>query len=347
MTTNRKRGLSILLVGLMVLAAVAVPATAAFTTDTETSTTSGSSDLTSSTTITEPLNDSTQRIQIQGDSNTNTSNLADPGTAMTLDIVVNDSDHVQDGETVYSTDADWSNQSVSAAPDHYYQNITTSDFGSNLAWGATENFTVDARVTFNESESDEVVHNITFTVDPAGDDARVQIGDDDAEVSNKSVLFGLTTVPSWVPGAEETTGAADVTSEDVSVNSNTSEVTVDLTDTEAVDSFAEVTDGVDAATFSGMAWVTVSDQTVPVFVESVSSDDAPSWLEVDDEAYATVNSAGDEITLHNANATFDEDTTSVDLSATGNQDLGWSGTYSLVRDYGGGYTDALGGIDWL
>lgn len=322
-----KTHVAVVMAVLLVSAGLAV----GLSTDTETTDTPETSDLTSSTVITEPHNDSaTQRVQIIGDSNTNTSSLANPEEAFKLEFIVNETDHDQDGTVLYSTTENWTVQTVSAAPDHYHLNVTNSQFGDELEYGADENVTVDARVTFNESESDESVHNITFTVAPEGDDARLQFAPGERETAAEESFLGVS-VASLPFMDDDDPGAARV-SDIASVNDNTSNITLHMSNGSTTDAFSETASAADTGALTLNGYVLVDDTMVPLFVESADA----SWLDTSSEAYATVSSDGTEVTIHNANETYDEGTTSVEIEATGNDKAGFWETRAMLSAYDAG-----------
>lgn len=326
-----------------ILVASAIGGAAALSADTETTDTGTTSDIQSSTVATEPHNSSVvKNIEIIGDANTNTSSLANPGTEMKLEFVVNDSNSDQNGEVLHSTSSNWTQTTVSGAPDHYNKTVANNKWGDDLEYGGGENVTVDARLTFNESQADESVNNITYTVDPATGEsaARVEFTGSENTVEGNKTVFGMS-LPSILGGDD--VGAAQV-SDNVSVTSNTSTITLDIDNQSSANSFSEVANAGSSGDLSTIAQANVNGQTVPVFVESADA----SWLDAN-ETYAVVSSDGSTITVKNANNTFDSTTTSIDVSATGNDAVGFFTTRSMLSDYGAStgeqITAASGAID--
>lgn len=313
---------------MLVLSVVAVGGAAALTVDTETTTTSTTSDLTTDSVITEPRNSSVaQNIEIIGDSNTNTSNLASPEENFTLRYVVNDSSSDQDGETIYETTENWTVSTVSTDPDHYNLSVSNDAWGNQLEYGA-DNVTVDARVVFNETESDESVQNITFTVDPDGTAAYIQVADSERENAQQSGIIAAATNGFGLLGEENQTGAAKVT-DSIGVSDNTTTLTVSVNNESTQDSFAEVasSDG-DVST---IGYAEVNGQLVPMVSGSVSD---VSWIDSSTDAYATVAEDGTSVTIENANETWDSGTTSVDVVAVGNDAVGFDRMGTITSEYG-------------
>lgn len=332
MESNSKRVGAVAL-ALFVVIGGAVTVTA-LTTDTETTDTSSVSDLQSSTVVTEPTNDSvTNNIEVEGDSNTNTSTLSNPGTAFKLEFVVNDTDSEQDDEVLYTTDANWTQTSISAAPDYYNLSVTQNKWGDELEYGGGENVTVDARITFNETETDESVHNITYTVDPSDTDARVQFQSNQTNAENKT-LFGVDTSSVPLSGETESYGYVN---DSVAVTPDTSTVTLAIDNQSTRDAFASATSAGSDGSLSTVTIVQMNGQDVPVFV---GSQDA-SWVS-NDQAYAVLSSDGSEITVYNANETFSDSTASIDVSATGNDAVGLLRTRAMLSNYGAGPIKTVG-----
>lgn len=317
---------------MVVMMALAVGGAAALTVDSETTTTAVSSDLTTSSVITDPHNSSVeQNIAIKGDSNTNTSSLANPGSEMSLAFVVNDTDSEQDGETLFNTSANWTQSSVSGAPDHYNTTVTNEKFGDHLQYDAGQNVTVDARITFNATETDESVTNITFVVDPATGDneSRVAFGVDERQSGSSSAFSILSSI--GIGSDDDDAGAAKV-NDSIGVTSNTTTITMSLDEKNVTDSFSEVSSAGASGDLSELAYAEVNGHTVPVFVESADA----SWLDTSSEAYGVLSSDGTTLTIENANDTFDSSTTSVDVSAVGNDKVGFTRTRSMLSNYDAG-----------
>lgn len=328
MRNTSKRGIAIVLAVIMVVG-MAVPAMA-LTADNETTETSTTSAILDTTTLTEPHNSSKSKtIEVDGDSNTNTSSLTNPETAFTLRVLVNDSSHPQDGEVLYETTENWSVQTVANAPDHYNLTVNNTEWGNELEYNATENVSVNFKVIFNESESDESVVNITPTVDPqAQPDARIEVADSERQLAGFSSSNDSGVLASIF--SSESIGAAKA-NQSIGVTSNTENITVDIDNQSAVDALGESVASKSDGTLLTSSYVMVNGQMVPVFVGSAGDQ---SWLDTGSEAYAVVDTSSDEVTIKNANATFSDSTSSVDVSVTTNEAAGFWQTRSMLSSYG-------------
>lgn len=323
---------SVALVLAVVLIVAAASGAGALTVDTETTDTSATSDLQQDTVLTQPHNGSqVQNISIVGDSSTNTSGLANPESNFSLYFVVNDTGSDQNSETLYETDENWSVTTISGAPDQYNLTVANPRWGDELEYGGGENVTVDARVVFNESQTDESWENITFFVDPPDSQARVKLASDERDVRTDSLA------PSSVPVIGGNGSETAQVSDTVPVTQNTSEITVDVENDSTVNAFSKVADETDSGSMATIGYAEVNGQMVPLFSESADA----SWLN-DSAAYATVNSDGTQVTIHNANETFDTGTSEIDVSATGNQAVGLFEMQSMLSDYGASVTTQFG-----
>lgn len=326
MSTNTQKGLAIALVAMLAIGGVA-PTVAGISGDDETTTDSSISDLLNNTTVTEPQNASeVKEIELIGGTSTNTSTLSNPEDHFTLRFIVNDSNSTQDGEVLYETTKNWTvEQSVSGAPDHYNTTVANTAWADELEYGAEQNVTVVARTIFNESESDESMTNISFTVAPNGSDARVEFVDDDRKVqTNKYYGFDA----SLIPFTNGSVGAAQV-SDNVSVTENTSTVTMDIDNSTTADAFTKVTDATSTGDLAHTGYVLANGKLVPMFVGSESA----TWVD-SGEAYAVVGEDASTVTLHNANSTFDSSTSSLEVTAIANEQMAAHEVYQMMGTYG-------------
>jgi hypothetical protein len=121
-----------------------------------------------------------------------------------------------------------------------------------------------------------------------------------------------------------------------------------VSDSDAVDAFDEVEA---AALDNGMSWMaTASVNGTAVPVVAVGEDGA-DWLDTDEEAYVSVNDAGDEVVLENAGEVLDEDQSVASVKLMGPESAGFTHARSLAADYGAGTLESLGagaaaGIDF-
>lgn len=315
---------------------------AAWSIDSETVDTATTSDITESTVVHEPLNSSkSNEIAVIGSEAVNDSTLTNPETAFTLQFVVNDTSSDQHGEVLYETDKNWTATAKTGAPDYYNMSVQNDKWGEELEYSPGTNVSVDARIIFNESESDESIFNITYEVNANGTTARAMLDSDETEMENQSVL-GMS-VPFLAGG--DGPGAAKST-DNVTTSGNVTTVEMVVDDSDAVDAFSEVADKGSTDSLSAYSYLSVNDQTVPVFVESA---DDVEWLDTSSDAYATVSSDGQTVTVHNVDKTYDDGTNSIEITAYGNDAVGFSRTQSMLSSYDAGFTTrisaASGAID--
>lgn len=342
--SNRTRLIVAFLV--VVGASVAIAAASgALTIDTETANTATQSNFTDSTVITEPHNGSiTNTMEIDGGSEMNNSNLANPETAMTLKFVVNDSSNDEDGDVLFETTKNWT-VVASSSENHYNVSVDNDQWGDDLQYGAGDNVTVDARAIFNESESDEAIVNATFTVDPDTNDtlAWLQFNEDERETEAQDTTFLGLSVPNvpFVGQSADDPGAAKINDSDINVTDNTDEIVMNVDNENATDAFAEVADAGNDGDLSVIGYAAVDDTPVPLFVEDADAD----WLDEGSESYAVVNADGTEVRIHNVNATYGSSTSSVDVFAVGNDKVGFQRTRTMLSERGAGLgTQIIAGI---
>lgn len=330
MTSKTRQAAALVFAAVMVTSMFA--GAAALTTDTETTNSAGASDLTGSTVVEDVQNDSvTHRIQIKGDSNTNTSSLSDPGTEMKVKMVVNDSNSDIDGKVLATNASNFSSTAVSGAPDHYYTWVDQDAWNDALEYGAEENVTVDARVVFNESESDESVHNITFTVAPNGSDARVSFATAESNLEENQTGF-LASIASVNPFSSSSDPGPAKANDSVNITPNTTNVTMTFANQNVSDSASHVVDNSDGYTTT--AYANVDGQAVPVVVGSASD---ISWLDTSSDAY--IHLTKDDATLKNAGSLVDSQKT-VDTTLTLNEDHGYA-SIEMLQNYGASWTTAV------
>jgi len=326
----------IIAVALVAALVVAPMGTVALSTDTETARSTSTSAVVTGLTVTEPHNTSTDyRLQIAGDTSTNTSKLANPSEAMTVNLTVNDADSEQNGETIYETTQNLSTIVNNKAPDDYYLNISASKWGEDLQYGPNSNITVDVMVTFNATEADVSSTTTTTYVDPNGSDARLEFADDERNVVTQRGLIGATANTLGIGGNDSNAYAADLTDE-ATVAPNSSTVTLSVDDANAVSAWSAAADDADAGSLStlGVVVADVNGETthIPVFVSSADA----AWLD-SSAPYATVSSDGGAVTVKNAGELVDS-TQAVEFSAEGNEAVGFRRSVSMLRASGAGPT---------
>lgn len=314
----------------MAVAAVSFGGIAAVTIDTETTDTASTSDLTDGTAVHDLDNSSTvSTIEVQSDN-------ASSGDDFNVYFTVNDTNSDQDGTTFYESGESWTATNESAG--YYELNLTHATVFEDLERSAGENVSVDVKVVVNESETSEESVNFTITAvndnDTAvaavyGDEDGTQLTDTTSRFSLGSSLFGSDDDDE--PGAVKSTESTGVNA------TNTSTIRVELVNGSAADAGAAAADRADSGEFLGFAGATAADQRVPVFVESADAE----WLDTDEDAYATLDSEGDTLTVHNADTLVDEDGT-VDVTTTANDAVGFGTTFSMLSNYDVSTTERIG-----
>lgn len=329
MTVSTKRRVGgLLMVAVMLVSMAAMPAMAAVDYDDETTNTATTSDLLDGDTVTDLDNSSiVKTIEV-------TSDNASSGDDLALEVAVNDSDSSQDGETIYESDESWT--VTDETNGHYSLNITHSEVFETLERGAGETVTVDVTTIVNESEDTE--ESETIQVDAQNDDdsavAAVYGDEDGTELADKTgfASFSVSSLAFWSnssDSSDEFTGAAQAT-ETTNVSDNTSTVRVELLNSSTSDAGSSALGDAGAGSFLGTAAASVGGDLVPVFSESASD---VSWVDTSSDTYATIDSEGDTVTVHNVNETVDE-SGEVDVSTTLNDAVGFGETRSMLSNYG-------------
>lgn len=313
MNFNRSRGAALLMAVLMVLSVMAGGALAALTYDNETTKTASTSDWQDGTAVSDLDNSSkVSTVEVQSDNATD-------GESFTLRMVVNDSNSAQDGQTIYEDTSNWTATNSTAG--YYEQNVTHGEAFEDLERGANETVTVDVKTIWNESETDE--ESATISIDAQNDDNPRLVVDDRATIESTGI-----TVP--VAGLTLFEGDADAAQQEsnISVNNNTTTLTVHANSKNVSDAMDAATADTSSGDLTPDAYVKVNDQLVPVFDQSADAE----WLDNGTETYAVAN--GDTVTVENVNETYDSGTTSVDVVVGANADVGFWETHSMLRDYG-------------
>ncbi len=216
-----------------------------------------------------------------------------------------------------------------------YINLTLAD--DETAYAGVEadagaNITMEYRL-INDTELDNPdTTNVTLYWE--NDDNKSFIRGESDETETAEV--GLTaSIASSIPlvGSKNTTNPAKV-EQDIGVNgADQEEITVYVESTDAEDALTETYDSADAdsdVTYDG--WVTVEGEFVPVLS---SADNAPDWIETDNETYATVNSDGSEVVIHNAGDKLDSNTENATVQVVGNEAMSIFQIKGMVKSYGG------------
>jgi len=324
--TRSRAGLTVL-VALLAITAVAIPAFGALTVDTETTNTASTSEWTDGTTVTDITN-SSKNATIQVDAGNATA--ADANEDFTLRL-----QNSETNQTFYETDDNWTQVSTT----YFSYDVNYGEAFETLERDANDNVTVDVTVVWNESAADE--ESTTFQIYAENDETNAVIastGEDDAatiEQTGAGVLNTITTLGGVVGNDSDngSVGAARV-SDTVGVNqTDTETVTVVMDNEDLQTSLGRVADQ-ESGSLSLTGYAEIEDKTIPVFPQSADA----SWLDTESQTYATVNSAGDQVTVHNANDSLES--SNVTVSVTSDELIGAGTSYSMLRDYGASFMTA-------
>lgn len=243
----------------------------------------------------------------------------------------------QDNRTLYSATPDEYHHNSTSG--NSYFNVSLADDGSDysgLEVGAGGNVTLN--VTFeNDSTLDSPdTTTANFTFDNGNEKAWVyqdsdEADDDDvtqfAEFGTGASLFSLDTLS----GDSDLVDPARV-EQTTDVDDNTSEVEITFSDEDTSDAFSEAQTDMDSGDWLPKTSVMMDDRRIPVFVEELDAD----WVDEDDDVYATISSDGETMTIHNAGELVDA-TEEVDITATGNKNIGFGNTRDMLSNYDVGF----------
>jgi hypothetical protein len=150
----------------------------------------------------------------------------------------------------------------------------------------------------------------------------------------------------------ETEDVGTVLSTDsTTVTENTTEVQLDTADSNLTDAFVASTEDASEGDLVWSSYVQANDQFLPVYYQSANEDH--SWLNTSEDAYATISSDGETLTIHNPDALLDEGAVSgtLDVTTVGDEKLGIGNAQSMLTDSFGmstvdALTTAFGAMDW-
>lgn len=292
--------------------------------DTTTAGTTSTSDWLQDQTVTDLDNSSNiSTVEVQ-------STNATDGTNIDLQLIVNETDHAQNGDVVYETNESWTE--LNATSGNYELNVTHSDAFDGLERDASDNVTLDARTIVNESKASE--ERVTIQIHAQNGGNPNLVADDRATYEDPAGAFSLSSLN---PFSDSESADAAKLDRAITVNGNTTQVTVASNSqnfTDAVDEAgAETEDG----EFMAESYVVANGHLIPVFENSV--DDAPEWLDTDSETYAVADTTAGSITVYNANETFDSSTSEIDVVAAANAEPAFRDQRSMLSDYGAGIGD--------
>lgn len=214
-----------------------------------------------------------------------------------------------------------------------YFNVSLADDGSDysgLEADANENVTLDVTIINNTEADSPDKTNVSFTFANNDTEAFGQVTTDDTEVAADGGWLSSLGI-----GSEDgATGEIDVGG-----NENTETINVHIANDDLSTALSDTIDAADDDTPAYLGSASVAGQTVFVFSDEA---EIPDWVSDDDYTYVTVSSDGSTLTIHNAADQFDdEEVDDVEISATGNEAMGfWTAQSTLTDYYELGYSSA-------
>lgn len=326
------------LTGLLVVSAG--PAMAALSYDSETTNTTTTSDLVGGETVKNLDNETTyKRIEVVS-GNATTSGLTNPEEAFTLKLSVNDPDNGDDGYTFYSNASTFVEED--ATNGHYSINLSHAEMFAELPREVGENVTVDATVTFNETETDEESSTITIYAQNGNDRAVEVVTDDDVDTESNVELTNESRL------LRNDLDFASVES-DENIDANTTRVSYVF----ANDTVAEkYTTAYDVASFGSGDYIYSMTATVdgtPIMIfDSKQGDDRDAGIfsggfDGDDDTYGVYENNGGE---YGENARLDiypqgddAETGELEIESSGNKSLGF---WANLKNFGSDAASASG-----
>lgn len=239
--------------------------------------------------------------------------------------------------------------------DLWFYNVTLADDGSDyegLEVGAGQNVTLNVTITNDTAAASPDTTNISYTFANSEEQALIASESPESE-EDDSGLFGSLSTGFGVLGNDSDDDAGTTLSTDsTTVTENTETVTLDTMNSNLTDAFEASTSDASSGdlVWSSYTQVSVDDdaQYLPVFYEE-SSD--KSWLNTSEDAYATLSSDGQTMTVHNPDALLDDDQSSatMDVTTVGDEQLGLRNSASMFSNYDAGFTKstigAFGALD--
>mgnify|MGYP006280703863 FL=1 len=110
---------------------------------------------------------------------------------------------------------------------------------------------------------------------------------------------------------------------------NTTDVRVELVNSSAATAGSLAAENAEEGDFIGISAVSVDGEYVPVFSQSASDVD---WIDTDEDTYATLDSEGDTVTVHNVDEMVEE-SGDVEVSTKVNDGLGFGNARSMLSGY--------------
>ncbi|WP_373190032.1 hypothetical protein [Halolamina sp.] len=318
---NINKTKSLLLALIVLVAGAGVAFAAAPSVDTSTTDTSQSSDIT---------DNGTQSYNV-----TTTSNLSWVADSANSSVEI-----TQNGTTLY--EATPTNYSYNASGNNdYYYNVSLADDASDYSGnevGAGENATLNVTFVNNTSASSPDKTNISYTF--VNGEAHAFIGSENPETEESDDgFFTASTLAFWSDSNDSEVGPT-VSTDSTTITNNTSTVQLDTMSSNLTDAYSTSTEDASDGDLLWSSYTQVSvdgdSRYLATFSESAADD--TEWLNTSEDAYATISSDEETMTIHNADALLDDDQTSatLDVTAVGNEQLGRSSSASMYESYDAG-----------
>ena len=232
--------------------------------------------------------------------------------------------------------------------DLWYFNVSLADDGSDydgLEVGAGEQVTLNVTITNDTEANDPDTTNISYTFNNTESQALIASENPESEEDDDGFFSGFSTsslnVFSSESDDEEDVGTV-LSTDSTTVTENTETVELDTLDSNLTDAYSASTSDANegALIWDSYTQLSVDDepQYVPVFYQS--ADDDVEWLNTSEDAYATISSDGQTMTVHNPDALLDDDQSSatMDVTTVGDEKLGMGNSAAMFSNYDAGFT---------
>jgi len=241
-------------------------------------------------------------------------------------------------------------------PDLWYYNVTVADDGNDyegLEVGAGQSATLNVTLTNDTEAASPATSEVSYTF--ANTEESALIASEHPESAEDGGPFSSFSLAAINPLSNESTDedvGTVLSTDSTTVTQNTATVTLDTLNSNLTDAYAASTEGASDGdlVWSSYTQVSVSDdsQYVPVFYQSAGEQE---WLNTSEDAYATISSNGEEMTIHNPDALLDDGQSSatMDVTTVGDEQLGLGNSAEMYSNYDAGFVKtnigALGALD--
>jgi len=251
----------------------------------------------------------------------------------------------QDDEELFSATPDVEDSSSGT---HYF-NVSFADDGSDyegLEVGADDNATLNVTLINNTEVDDPDKTNLSWTFEN-GEEYAFIASEDPETAEDEGGWFSSLSLGVFSSESDDDDPGTTLSTDETNITDNTSEVRLDTLSSNLTDAYAisaeEANEG--DILWSSQTHVDVDDgdeQYVPVFYQEAGD---KSWLDEDEDAYATISEDGDTMTVHNPDALLgeDEESATMEVTTVGDEMLGQNNALSMMTDdYGASTWDVWG-----